>query len=576
MVTFGDKLNEYMKYLKCSPKELVAFSGVSSATISRYRSGARVPSINSSQLVNIISGLVKAAQEIGRTDITYEKLTNEFSSVINSNSNTPDLSGFRINLNLLISTMHLNAKDIARFLGFDYSHIFRIRTGQRKPSDLMQFSRLIGDYVSSKRGDEISRDILADLLGCTSAELEDENTVREKIAGWLCNYSDTPRRYARDFLIKLDKFDLEKYIDRMSISIVSKNDSLYDSQKVFTGKDCFRNAGNIFLSAADNSFSSDPALICTDIYSEKSNVVDHAFLDIEYIIARLLQKGLRVKLILNADNPIDEILPGLETLMPVFMTGQLEAYYLKGRRDNVYRYTLISLGDMALSGEAIADHHESAMFRFSRKDEEVCYYRKRAEQILALADPLMEIIDNDIAKRSAMLSIDAKKQGFRHSVLSTPPIYTISDKLLESILSRNNVNKEESEQIRHYIHSERSRVLKILKHSEIEDHIPDISEEQFRANPIFLSLSGLFYSREIFYNYKEYLEHMELTKKFTKSHPGYRIKSDKNSIFRNIQIFMNEDQWVMLSKNRTPAIHLFIKHPRLRKSIENMLMIYSE
>ena len=54
-MTFADKLNEYIKAFNCSPKRLVALSGVSAATVSRYRAGTREPSARS----EIFDGIVE-------------------------------------------------------------------------------------------------------------------------------------------------------------------------------------------------------------------------------------------------------------------------------------------------------------------------------------------------------------------------------------------------------------------------------------------------------------------------------------------------------------------------------------
>ena len=40
---FKDKLEEYIKQLNCTAKDLSDSSGLSAATISRYRSGERIP-----------------------------------------------------------------------------------------------------------------------------------------------------------------------------------------------------------------------------------------------------------------------------------------------------------------------------------------------------------------------------------------------------------------------------------------------------------------------------------------------------------------------------------------------------
>ena len=47
-MNFHEKLNEYIQMLSCTAKELSELSGLSAATLSRYRSGERVPDMRSS------------------------------------------------------------------------------------------------------------------------------------------------------------------------------------------------------------------------------------------------------------------------------------------------------------------------------------------------------------------------------------------------------------------------------------------------------------------------------------------------------------------------------------------------
>lgn len=53
---FKDKLNEYIIRLDCTAKDLAESSGLSAATLSRYRSGERIP--DSEQLANLINGMI--------------------------------------------------------------------------------------------------------------------------------------------------------------------------------------------------------------------------------------------------------------------------------------------------------------------------------------------------------------------------------------------------------------------------------------------------------------------------------------------------------------------------------------
>ena len=42
-MNFAKKLNEYIELLDCTAKELAETSGLSAATLSRYRTGSRLP-----------------------------------------------------------------------------------------------------------------------------------------------------------------------------------------------------------------------------------------------------------------------------------------------------------------------------------------------------------------------------------------------------------------------------------------------------------------------------------------------------------------------------------------------------
>ena len=60
---FKDKLSEYIEMLGCTGKELSEASGISAATISRYRSGERVPEAGTENLTNLVEGIVHIAEK---------------------------------------------------------------------------------------------------------------------------------------------------------------------------------------------------------------------------------------------------------------------------------------------------------------------------------------------------------------------------------------------------------------------------------------------------------------------------------------------------------------------------------
>lgn len=76
----------------------------------------------------------------------------------------------------------------------------------------------------------------------------------------------------------------------------------------------------------------------------------------------------------------------------------------------------------ALSGEAVAGYHADGKYYLTKSKREIEYYRKRADEMLANAYPLIEIYrskrENEL---NAFLLADTGKPGNRRSILSTLP-----------------------------------------------------------------------------------------------------------------------------------------------------------
>ena len=78
-------------------------------------------------------------------------------------------------------------------------------------------------------------------------------------------------------------------------------------------------------------------------------------------------------------------------------------------------------------------------------------------------------------------------------------------------------------------------------------------------------------SETICCTYDEYLEHSHQTMAFAEHTPNYTVLSQHTRIFRNIQIRIKHSEWVIISKNKSPVIHFVIRHPKMRKAIEDGL-----
>ena len=64
-MNFSDKLNSCLEMLSCSAKELGALSGISAATLSRYRNGERVPELGTKAFDEACAGLLQKSPQKG-------------------------------------------------------------------------------------------------------------------------------------------------------------------------------------------------------------------------------------------------------------------------------------------------------------------------------------------------------------------------------------------------------------------------------------------------------------------------------------------------------------------------------
>ena len=70
-----------------------------------------------------------------------------------------------------------------------------------------------------------------------------------------------------------------------------------------------------------------------------------------------LKKGHHLNIIHNLDRPFNEMMLGLESWIPIYMTGQISPYYLSNLKNNIYNHLNYVSAAATLSGECINGFH---------------------------------------------------------------------------------------------------------------------------------------------------------------------------------------------------------------------------
>ena len=575
-MNFKEVLNKYLKELNCSSKKLSNESGLSESVISRYRSGERTPVKNSEQLNKLTKALFNIAKDSGKNKYTFDKIVSDFNSVLTSNDF--DYTTFSNNLNTLITSLNINTHEMSKYIVFDASHISRIRYGKARPSNPVEFSNKICSYIFNryKNPDDINN--LMMIIGCKKSDLSNERFFNT-LFSWLTSEMVPVKSQVSDFLHNLDSFNLDDYIKVIKFDELKvPNIPFYKAKtKHYYGIEEMKQGELNFFKGTVLSKSKEEIFMCSDMPMEDMAKDIDFGKKWMFAIAMCLKKGHHLNIIHNLDRPFNEMMLGLESWIPIYMTGQISPYYLSNLKNNVYNHLNYVSAAAALSGECINGFHNKGMYYLTTNKNEIEYYKEKSDLLLKKAKPLMEIYrESNIKEYHLFLKKDENIECDRTRYISSLPLFTISDELLIKILKRNKLSKVEIDKIFKYKNDEFKYMNSILKKNKVFDYIYIIKENEFKNDIPSLSLNNLFIDKIINYTYKEYIEHLKLTNEYAKNNKNYNVLTEKDKTFKNITITILKNNHVIISKNSNPTIHFVIRHPKLVAAIESFNPLVKE
>lgn len=575
-MNFKEILNKYLKELNCSSKKLSNESGLSESVISRYRSGERTPLKNSEQLNKLTKALFNIAKDNDKNKYTLDKIVSDFNSTLASDDF--DYTTFSNNLNTLITSLNINTHEMSKYIVFDASHISRIRYGKAKPSNPVEFSNKICSYILNryKNPDDINN--LMMIIGCKKSDLSNEK-IYSTLFNWLTSEIVPVKSKVSDFLHHLDSFNLDDYIkvikfDELKVPSIP----FYKAKtKHYYGIEEMKQGELNFFKGTVLSKSKEDIFMCSDMPMEDMAKDIDFGKKWMFAIAMCLKKGHHLNIIHNLDRPFNEMMLGLESWIPIYMTGQISPYYLSNLKNNVYNHLNYVSAAAALSGECINGFHNKGMYYLTTNKNEIEYYKEKSDLLLKKAKTLMEIYrESNIKEYHLFLRKDENIECDRTRYISSLPLFTISDELLIKILKRNKLTKEEIDKIIKYKNNEFKYMNSILKKNKVFDYIYVIKEDEFISDTPSLLLNNLFIDKIINYTYKEYIEHLKLTNEYAKNNKNYNILNKEDKTFKNITITILKNNHVIISKNSNPTIHFVIRHPKLVAAIESFNPLVKE
>ena len=480
-----------------------------------------------------------------------------------------DAELFRGNLNRLLEALSVSVSDLARALNYDTSYLSRVRSGQRTPADLRGFSAEVAKYAAGRFTGEPQRLTVAQLIGVSPKDLSDDAAYYRLLLKWLTGDGRSGANSVMAFLETLDRFDQEGYLKAIRYGEwkVPTVPFSFPTTKRYYGTEEMKKGVLDFLKVTAFSKSEEPAILYNGIPLEESGEDDFRK-KYRFGLAVLVKKGLQLRMIHDVGHPFSELMQSLSGYIPFYMSGQLTPYWLEN--GGAFCRSLQVSGAAAIAGECVADGVSHGMACLTKGREELSFYGMQAEDLLKKSRPLMEILRAE--EREQFFAAAAAGTGAFRCRLSGLPLYTASEALLRRMLESRRIPEEEGRAVLARAARQREQAEAFLKRGTALVEVPQLSEEAFSESSV--GIEEL--SKEAFYRFEEYREHLHETLEFIGLHENCGLKETEAPVFRSLDLWICPGEWAVIAKKGRETVSFLTRYPPLLRSLEEQLGFLSE
>lgn len=388
-MAFNDELNKYIEIVDCTSAELAASADLSTSLISRYRSGKRIPKTDSQQFYQLVEGLLKVYRNKG-LELDREDLEKVFRKAIYSE--TIDFDIFHNNFNRLIHLLDINISKFAAEINYDASFISRIKSGTRKPADLNQFSEEFCNYIIKHYTKESDKVVMARILGIGQEQTDSNELLKEKLFHWLQTNEGSYHMAIDQFLKNFDNVNSEQYMDILNSKLFIPSVPMQlVKNKLFYGINEMRPAETKFMMSAITSKSESDVFLFSEM--PMNEIIRDEDLKRKWMIAMslLLKRGRHLNIIHDIHRPLNEILLGLESWLPLYMLGDISPYYFEKPLSEVVSFMHCTCDSAVLTGECLKNNPDDCRLYYTTQKDEIKFFHQKSAGLLSQAKPLMKI-----------------------------------------------------------------------------------------------------------------------------------------------------------------------------------------
>lgn len=273
---------------------------------------------------------------------------------------------------------------LAREIQVDPSLISRLRTGSRGIPRNPDHFKAMAPYFAKHCTTDYQRMALAEMLGIRPALTMKTDQLTELIYYWLCGDTDEVDRFMRTFE--------SVYVTAEDTGPVTNPDNLSINNSIYYSNEGKRSASRAFYQHLLTLEK--PCTIF--LFSDETDDWILEDCDFTYSLLdwalNLLHRGFHLCHISPPVNSADQAFESLIRWIPIYMTGQVDAYYYPRIRDNVHRRTLIvAPGEIAMLSNSMAGRSSSYATILTSNPRLTQAYGMEFHDYLSMCRPLLNI-----------------------------------------------------------------------------------------------------------------------------------------------------------------------------------------
>lgn len=573
------RINELFQLLQCTSTDIANFADCSPSNISRLKSGSREPDPGSRSIERLAQGIYRYAD--------YENMLNVLCSLCGTEKTAAEdlipaiiawlygdqayklpqpvtpkskkekinrLQSFSDKLDKIMTVLNYSNSRLAADLNVDSSLISRYRSGIYHPNRNVEIKRHLAELILTRAED---RNQMTELAAFCSMDPKELNP--ETFAEWL--YEPDERQnseIAESIFHSIDSFKAvlgnpANVPELPTIQIADR----------YWGTEGLRNAVIRFLAAAARE--SGEMLLYSD------EPMDWMIRDPKYftlwasLMTACLQKGVHIRIIHNIDRDSPEMFSAIKGWLPLYISGNIEPYIFRKPKNSRFHHTVfLRPGRSCILG----------FFPAGMGSQRWYDYIIGKDQLEAIKSGFSGMLDNAVPFLKTVPAHEANSLWKRYydftgkadAILRGLSFTTMPEKLLSSMLGRQEITAEKKKEIINFYHRSTKHFHQILEKGELREFICLPDREDVIRGKVNINFEAETDGLVLPYSPEEYAEHLAAVRELVKNEKNYHLTLLPQAPFQDLQVFTMKDT-VAVTRNQKPYTVFAFYNPELLQSV---------